>query len=93
MRLDKELSAGKLLSNKPTCDNIYYTSPVGGIGRRARFRFWYLRVCGFDSHAGHTANIIAPITQRIECLATNQDVGSSILSRGTENLSLESNQR
>lgn len=28
-------------------------SPGGGIGRHARLRIWYRKVCGFDSLPGH----------------------------------------
>lgn len=27
--------------------------PSGEVGRRARFRFWYRKVCEFESHLGH----------------------------------------
>lgn len=36
---------------------LYYdgelSSPGGEIGRHARFRFWYRKVCRFESYPGH----------------------------------------
>ncbi len=33
-------------------------SPDGEIGRHARFRFWYRKVCRFESYSGHISGDI-----------------------------------
>jgi hypothetical protein len=60
----------KLEDRKSKRNDATLIRPDGEIGRRARLRIWYRKVCGFESLSGH----LLPVPQMTR---TDQRIGSA----------------